>query len=88
MQTSLFENKTDFTHEDFFRSIFIVQINDEEGGRGRKVYITNWGISVWKEYAKKMTLAECYLEFEQNKYEFEIVDYTFINTENKEEIKP
>lgn len=32
---------------------YIIQIDDEEGGKGRKIYITSWGVSVWKEFAKR-----------------------------------
>lgn len=37
---------------------WIIQIDDEEGGRGRKIYLTSWGTSVWIDYAKKFQKSE------------------------------
>jgi len=31
---------------------FIIEIDDERGTKVRKLYITNWGVSVWKIHAK------------------------------------
>lgn len=33
---------------------YIVQIDDDEGGKDRKIYLTSWGTSVWKDYALKL----------------------------------
>lgn len=45
---------------------YLVQIDDEEGGRGRKIYLTSWGASVWKDYA---------LRLEKNEAKIKLTDY-------------
>ena len=37
---------------------WIIQIDDENGGKGRKIYLTSWGTSVWIEHAKNFEQSE------------------------------
>lgn len=37
---------------------FIVRLNDDLGGRDRKIYITSWGTSPWKIHAKEFSKEE------------------------------
>lgn len=49
---------------------FIIQIDDEKRGRGRKIYLTTWGTSVWEFHAEK---------FEEKEAEKRLSEYLNIN---------